>query len=131
MSNVHVFKHNMLSVLKYMFFFFCQLCELQTKTHVSLYGASIVLVCRPGLVDTLKHGISSCRDGISYLLSCLSPSNIKTQYHKLRSMTWKELGLGFVKLNFNIAFMLLTFLFMVLWSVLKARKKCNAKEFGN
>ena len=68
-------------------------------------------------MDGVKTGLSSLKDAIWFVLASLSPHNIKEKYRMLRRMTYKELTVGFIKLNFNIAFMLLTFLFNVIWWV--------------
>ncbi len=70
-----------------------------------------------GVVDTMKSGLGSVRDAIGFILSCLSPSNVRSKIQTLRSMTGREIVVGACKLNLNIALMLLTFLFTVLWSV--------------
>jgi ryanodine receptor 2 len=72
-----------------------------------------------GLVDSVKVGFGYVKDAIRFMLSFLSPSNIKAKYQLLRSMTLKELFIAFFRLNFHLAFMLLTFLFTVLWTFVR------------
>ena len=62
----------------------------------------------------IKNGFGYLKAGLYYLLSCLSPSNIKEKYLLLRSMTLKEIGIGFLMLNFNIAFGVVKVVFKII-----------------
>ncbi len=65
--------------------------------------------------DYVKAGVGGIKDVIVWILLCFSPYHIRDKYRLLRSMTFKELFIAFFKLNFNIAFAILTFLFTVVW----------------
>ena len=71
----------------------------------------------PGMWDHIKTGLGSIKDAIVWIIMCFSPSHIRDKYRLLRSMTFKELMIAFLKLNFNIAFAILTFLFTIVWLV--------------
>ena len=65
----------------------------------------------------MKTGLGGVKDVLVWIILCFSPYHIRDKYRQLRSMTFKELIIAFLKLNFNIAFAILTFLFTVLWYV--------------
>ena len=66
-----------------------------------------------GLMEMIKTAFGHVKNALYFLLSCLSPSNIREKYYILRSMTLKEIGVAFLKLNFTVAFGALTFLIKV------------------
>eukprot|EP00918_Siedleckia_nematoides_P083659 GHVU01183372.1.p1 GENE.GHVU01183372.1~~GHVU01183372.1.p1 ORF type:complete len:1551 (-),score=325.07 GHVU01183372.1:746-4819(-) len=72
-----------------------------------------------GMVETVKTGVGIVKDGIVYGFSCLSPSTIREKWGVLRSMSLKDICKGFVQTNFNIVVTILTFLFTVVWTLLK------------
>lgn len=50
--------------------------------------------------DPIRRAYQSLKDGISYGLSCLSPSNLKHKFNEMQQMTIPELFIGFFKLIF-------------------------------
>jgi len=54
-------------------------------------------------------------DGVWKFLSFFTWTNIKISYQTFRKMTYWQLFKALIKLNFKIAFTLLTFLFHVFW----------------
>ena len=82
--------------------------------HVSIIFCFFPVYFR-GMVDVVKGGCGSMKDGVVYCLSCLSPSNIKQKWSLMQTMTWKQLMQAFFTTNLNLALTLITFLFTFLW----------------
>ncbi|BFZ07812.1 hypothetical protein BsWGS_10847 [Bradybaena similaris] len=59
------------------------------------------------------------KDILVALLSCLTWSNLKSSYQKFKSMTYWQLLIGFFKVNFRLAWFLLTLVFHVSWTLVK------------
>ncbi|KAK2153790.1 hypothetical protein LSH36_286g03064 [Paralvinella palmiformis] len=111
---------------------FCEdtIFEMQHATSISVEEQTLALAHyavarqqgesdKKGIVELVKGGCIQVKDGISYCLSCMSPSNIREKYRIMKGMTWKELALGFCRLSYDIAITLLTFLFTVVWTFFK------------
>jgi len=107
---------------------FCEdtIFEMQHATSISAEEFETQFQPQPqqssfasGITEHIKTGAGYMKDGLIYGLSCLSPSNIKAKYDIAKAMTWKELMVAFVHLNFNIFLTLLTFLFTVAWTFVR------------
>ena len=84
------------------------------SNHSSLTILSFSLLCST-VSEGVKTGWGYVKTGVGYGLSTLSPSNIKAKYNMLRDMTWKEILVAFVKLNFSMFITILTLLFTIAW----------------
>lgn len=68
-------------------------------------------------MDMIKLGCGYTKDAIKFILCLFAPSNIKNTFNALRSMTPRDIIVGFFRLHFHLAYMLLMFLFTIFWSV--------------
>lgn len=50
--------------------------------------------------DPIRRGYQAFKDGISYGISSLSPSNLKHKFAEMQQMTIPELFVGFFKMIF-------------------------------
>ena len=66
----------------------------------------------------ISTGYSYMKEGVKSVLHALSPSNIREQFSSLRSMSCKELFVGFFKLNFRITYFFLHLMFIIFWLVI-------------
>ncbi|CAG5122225.1 unnamed protein product, partial [Candidula unifasciata] len=55
------------------------------------------------------------KDILAAFLSCLTWSNLKQSYHTFKSMTYWQLFTGFFKVNFRLAWFILTLVFHISW----------------
>ena len=78
-----------------------------------LYYGSLPINC--SVLEPVRMGFNFVKDGIWAFLSLFTMSNIKNAYRTFRKMTYWQLFVAFLKLNFRIAFMILTVLFHIVW----------------
>jgi len=65
----------------------------------------------------IKLGFGYTRDAVKFILCLFAPSNINNTFTAIRAMSLRDLVVGFFRLHFNVAYMLLMFLFTIFWSV--------------
>ena len=70
-----------------------------------------------GFTDMIKLGFGYTRDAVKFILCLFAPSNINNTFTAIRAMSLRDLVVGFFRLHFNVAYMLLMFLFTIFWSV--------------
>ncbi|KAL3874970.1 hypothetical protein ACJMK2_037916, partial [Sinanodonta woodiana] len=108
---------------------FCEdtIFEMQHATSISaeeqriqaLRSGTAIAEDMGSVLDPIRFGYGFFKDLLSTLLSFFTWSNIKMSYRTFRKMTYLQLLIAFFKLNFKLAFILLTFSFHVLWTLLK------------
>lgn len=62
-------------------------------------------------------GVGFIKEGIGSFFSLFTMSNLKTSYRTFRKMTYWQLFVAMLKMNFRLAFFLLTVLFHIVWLV--------------
>ena len=68
-------------------------------------------------MDMIKLGFGYTKDAIKFILCLFAPSNIKNTFNTIRGMTPRDIIVGFFRLHFRLAYMLLMFLFTIFWWV--------------
>jgi len=68
-------------------------------------------------MDMIKLGFGYTKDAILFILGLFAPSNIKNTFNAIRGMTLRDIIVGFFRLHFHLAYMLIMFLFTIFWSV--------------
>ena len=68
-----------------------------------------------GFMDMIKLGFGCAKDAITFFLCLFAPSNIKNTFNAIRSMTVRDLVVGFFRLNFHLGYTLVMFLFTIFW----------------
>ena len=70
------------------------------------------------ILEPVRMGYGFLREGIGSLLSQITMSNVKTAYRTYRKMTYWQLFVAMLKMNFRMAFLMLTVLFHIVWYVI-------------
>ncbi|XP_052768471.1 ryanodine receptor 2-like isoform X9 [Mya arenaria] len=104
---------------------FCEdtIFEMQHATSISAEEQRIAALrsgagdARGGVLEPVKMGYNFIRDGIGSFLSLFTMSNLRTSYRTFRRMTYWQLFVALLKLNFRLAFMILTVLFHIVWTL--------------
>ena len=63
----------------------------------------------------IKLGFGCAKDAVKFILCLFAPSNIKNTLNAMRGMSVRDLVVGFFRLNFRLAYMLIMFLFTIFW----------------
>ncbi|KAK3094056.1 hypothetical protein FSP39_023525 [Pinctada imbricata] len=109
---------------------FCEdtIFEMQHATSISAEeqriaalrsGAAVPEEGGGGVLEPVKMIYRFFYDLVAMLLSFFTWTNIKTTYHSFRRMTWWQVFVALLKLGVKLAFTLLTFLFHVMWTLMK------------
>lgn len=69
------------------------------------------------VLEPLRLGYNFFKDGIGAFFSLFTMSNLRTSYRTYKKMTYWQLFVAFLKLNFRLAFMMLTVFFHIIWWV--------------
>jgi len=63
----------------------------------------------------IKLGVGYAKDAVKFILGLLAPSNVQSTFAAIRGMSLRDLFVGFFRLNFHLAFMIVMFLFTIFW----------------
>ncbi|XP_053408017.1 ryanodine receptor-like isoform X6 [Mercenaria mercenaria] len=105
---------------------FCEdtIFEMQHATSISAEEQRMAALrsgslgdSRGGVLEPVKMGYNFIKEGFGSFLSLFTMSNLRTSYRTFRKMTYWQLFVAFIKLNFRIAFLLLTVLFHIVWTL--------------
>jgi len=66
-------------------------------------------------MDMIKLGFGYAKDAVKFILCLFAPSNVKNTFNAMRGMSVRDLFVGFFRLHFRLAYMLVMFLFTVFW----------------
>ncbi|XP_055878934.1 ryanodine receptor 2-like isoform X5 [Biomphalaria glabrata] len=72
-----------------------------------------------GVLEPIVLTFRFFKDMLMAVLSCLTWSNLKHSYHTYKSMTYWQLFVAFFKLNFKLAWFMITLVFHISWTMVK------------
>ncbi|KAK0046902.1 ryanodine receptor 44F, partial [Biomphalaria pfeifferi] len=72
-----------------------------------------------GVLEPIVLTFRFFKDMLMAVLSCLTWSNLKHSYHTYKSMTYWQLFIAFFKLNFKLAWFMITLVFHISWTMVK------------
>ncbi|XP_071161899.1 ryanodine receptor-like [Mytilus edulis] len=106
---------------------FCEdtIFEMQHATSISAEEQRLAAmrsgsgVQEGGVLEPISTVYRFAVDGLSTMLSLFTWTNMKWGYQTFKKMTYWQLFVAMIKLNFRMGFLLLTFLFHVLWTLMK------------
>lgn len=85
------------------------------ETCILCTVVSTILLFICSVLEPVRMGYGFLREGIGSLLSQITMSNMKTCYRTFRKMTYWQLFVAMLKMNFRLAFLMLTVLFHIVW----------------